>query len=563
MKARVLFGIGLCLALLLVLAVGLTQAQAPVPQGEATTLAAPVGTAFTYQGRLIKDGNPVNGTADFQFSLWDAATGGTQIGTIQTKTNVNVTNGVFTIPDLDFGATAFMGEARWLAISVRSPAGSGSYQPLTPRQALTAAPYALSLRPGAVVSGTLPAITGRSGDAFGQLASLYIVSIWPPLFYPVGVYGSGTWGVYGYSASAIGVYGTSADSSGTGVLGLAQAVTGTTKAIYGRAQSPDGYGGYFENTATGGTAYGVYGKSNSTEGWGVQGHATAASGNTIGVYGRADSPGGTGVWGYGTATSGGAIGVYGLTAAPSGKGVWGFSQRTSGTNYGVYGEARSPDGYGGYFVNNATTGGVGLYCRGFTNADADLVLGGTTAATGDDGRLYSDPAYTSSDIMLFSNDEYQFHLDEDSNESSNFDIYNGANIRVFRVDESGNITASGTKGAAVAAGEYGTRKMYAIESTGVWFEDFGTAQLKDGLAIVEIDPVFAETVNLEVGYHVFLTPVGGWASLYVANKTPTSFEVRDAEGKANITFDYRIVAKRAGYEDVRMEPMALTLEDEQ
>ncbi|MBC7263072.1 MAG: hypothetical protein H5T64_01800 [Chloroflexi bacterium] len=457
MKTRMFFGVGLCLALLLILAVGLSQAQAPVPQGEATTLATPVGTAFTYQGRLIKDGNPVNGTADIQFSLWDAAAGGTQIGTTQTKTNVNVTNGVFTIPDLDFGATAFQGDARWLQIAVRSPAGSGSYTTLTPRQALTAAPYALSLRPGAVISGTAPAVTGRAGDAIGHLGTIYIASIWPPIFYPLGVYGAGTWGVYGYSTSAVGVYGTSAGSSGTGVMGLASAVTGTTKAVYGKAQSPDGYGGYFENAAT---------------------------------------------------------------------------------------------------------GGVGLYCRGYANADADLVLGGTSSAN-DDGRIYSDPAYPNSDILLFSNDEYHLHLDEDNNSTSTFGIYNGVNTRVFWVDEAGNMTASGAKSAVVAAGEYGTRKMYAIESTGVWFEDFGSAQLQDGVAIVEIDPVFAATVNLEVGYHVFLTPVDGWASLYVANKTPTSFEVRDAEGKANIAFDYRIVAKRAGYEDVRMEPMALTLEDEQ
>lgn len=456
MKTRVFFGIGLCLALLLVLAVGLSQAQAPISQGEATMLAAPVDTAFTYQGRLNKDGSPVNGTADFQFSLWDAATGGTQIGTTQTKTNVNVTNGVFTVPNLDFGATAFQGDARWLAISVRSPAGSGSYQPLTPRQALTAAPYALSLRPGAVVSGTLPAITGRGGDAFGQLATLYIASITPPVFYPVGVYGSGTWGVWGYSANALGVRGVSAGTSGTGVWGLAQATSGPTWGVYGKAQSPDGYGGYFENAAT---------------------------------------------------------------------------------------------------------GGVGLYCRGYANADADLVLGGTSSGN-DDGRLYSDPAYPHSDILFFSNDEYHVHLDEDNNSSSSFTLYNGANANVFRVDESGNMTIGGAKSAVVAAGEYGTRKMYAIESTGVWFEDFGTAQLQGGLALVEIDPVFAETVNLEVGYHVFLTPVDGWASLYVANKTPTSFEVRDAGGRADIAFDFRIVARRAGYEDVRMEPVALTLEDE-
>jgi hypothetical protein len=48
---------------------------------------------------------------------------------------------------------SFSGEARWLQIAVRCPAGSGTYTTLAPRQALTATPYALSLRPGAQVVG--------------------------------------------------------------------------------------------------------------------------------------------------------------------------------------------------------------------------------------------------------------------------------------------------------------------------------------------------------------------------------------------------------------------------
>jgi len=136
--------------LLLALAVGPGQAQGPQPptesvqpQGGAGIQDALPGTAFTYQGQLKSGGNPVNGNCDFQFSLWDASAGGTQIGSTQTKTGVSVTNGLFTIPDLDFGSGAFQGDARWLEIAVRCPAGSGSYTTLSPRQALTATPYAL------------------------------------------------------------------------------------------------------------------------------------------------------------------------------------------------------------------------------------------------------------------------------------------------------------------------------------------------------------------------------------------------------------------------------------
>lgn len=118
-----------------------------------------VGTAFTYQGQLKQGGLPVNGTADFEFSLWDEAgsgqppSGGNQIGSMVPASNVNVINGLFTV-QLDFGASAFNGEdARWLGIAVRSPAGSGPFTPLTPRQRLTPAPFALQTRGITVDSG--------------------------------------------------------------------------------------------------------------------------------------------------------------------------------------------------------------------------------------------------------------------------------------------------------------------------------------------------------------------------------------------------------------------------
>jgi hypothetical protein len=135
--------------LLLALAAGLTLAQEPQPPGESVQLQgdmgiqAALGTAFTYQGQLKKAGNPVNDFCNFQFSLWDAATEGNQIGSTQTKTGVSVSSGFFTV-QLDFGAGAFKGDARWLQIAVKCP-GDADYITLSPRQPLTPAPYALAL----------------------------------------------------------------------------------------------------------------------------------------------------------------------------------------------------------------------------------------------------------------------------------------------------------------------------------------------------------------------------------------------------------------------------------
>ncbi len=97
-------------------------------------VAAPVGTGFTYQGQLKVGGVPLNDTADFQFTLWDDAgsgdppTGGTQVGGVQAINALPVTAGLFTAtlnPGGEFGGDAFDGNARWLQVEVRSPAGSG------------------------------------------------------------------------------------------------------------------------------------------------------------------------------------------------------------------------------------------------------------------------------------------------------------------------------------------------------------------------------------------------------------------------------------------------------
>jgi hypothetical protein len=96
--------------------------------------------------------------------------------------------------------------------------------------------------------------------------------------------------------------------------------------------------------------------------------------------------------------------------------------------------------------------------------------------------------------------------------------------------------------------------LYSQESPENWFEDFGEGRLADGKTVIQIDPLFAQTVNTSVKYHVFLTPLDEPLTLAVANKTATSFEVI-GPARANISFSYRIVAKRKGYENIRLAKM--------
>jgi hypothetical protein len=122
------------------------------------------------------------------------------------------------------------------------------------------------------------------------------------------------------------------------------------------------------------------------------------------------------------------------------------------------------------------------------------------------------------------------------------------------IDVSGNLSCNGTV-SAIAPVDHGAREVqtYSMQSAENWLEDAGTGQLANGLAHVDLDPVFGQTVNTAVDYHVFLTPNGDCKGLYVGAKSANGFEVRElGGGHSTIAFDFRIMAKRNGYENVRL-----------
>ncbi|MBW7882127.1 MAG: hypothetical protein H3C34_05725 [Caldilineaceae bacterium] len=152
------------LALVLITVISIVAGLAVAAQAQTgdqvTVTATKIAPGFTFQGELHDNGIPVNANCDIRAALWDAPSGGVQVGSTQTAGNTAVRAGRFTIvlnTSAEFGADAFTGQARWLEIAVRCPAGSGDYAVLQPRQALTAAPYAHTLVPGALISGTVGA----------------------------------------------------------------------------------------------------------------------------------------------------------------------------------------------------------------------------------------------------------------------------------------------------------------------------------------------------------------------------------------------------------------------
>ena len=135
---------------------------------EANAAAAQTST-FTYQGRLTDAGTAANGNYDFQFALFSAAGGGTQIGSPLTRTNVAVSNGIFTV-QLDFGTNGFPGADRFLEIGVRAASG-GSFTTLVPRQQITASIYSIR-----TISATTADTATNAAQLGGVAASQYVVT---------------------------------------------------------------------------------------------------------------------------------------------------------------------------------------------------------------------------------------------------------------------------------------------------------------------------------------------------------------------------------------------------
>ncbi len=218
-------------------------------QGAGASCAAhcpgPPGPAFTYQGRLKSGGAPLNSTCDFEFSLWGDPNAGSQLGVTQTISNVTLADGLFTV-ELngagEFGPGAFNGRDLWLGIAVRSPAGSGTFTPLSPRQPVTAAPYALLGGPWQADGTDLFYLGGDLGLGTADPSFPLHVRTTSALRAIYALHAA-------TSGAAFGVWGETLSPDGEALRGVAQASQGVNKGVRGHTNSPDGYGGYFSGPA--------------------------------------------------------------------------------------------------------------------------------------------------------------------------------------------------------------------------------------------------------------------------------------------------------------------------
>ena len=100
------------------------------------------GTAFTYQGRLQNGTNLASGNYDLSFALYTNSSGGSAVAGPVTNLSVAVSNGLFTTI-VSFPGNPFNGTSNWLELAVRTNGAASFSPPLSPRQLMSAVPYAV------------------------------------------------------------------------------------------------------------------------------------------------------------------------------------------------------------------------------------------------------------------------------------------------------------------------------------------------------------------------------------------------------------------------------------
>jgi hypothetical protein len=515
---------------------------------------AQVPQLINYQGKLTaSSGAPLTDTLQMVFSIYSDE-GGTDLLWTETQPTVEVLKGVFNVllgSVNPISYSVFDGSTRYLGVKV------GGDPEITPRKPMVSVAYAY-----------------RAGS--GQINCHDCDSIFVNVAGPDSVY----------------------STSGTAFLGKASGSSAfTMEGIEGYADNTsngDAYGGYFSTSSSGtGNHIGVWGRTegSASSTYGLCGSAFGTStGYAYGVtgYGQNTSTGPAygGSFSTSTAGTGTHYGVMTFSYGSSSNSSYGFwsqaSNDGSGPTYGAY--LTAPGGgtgthYGifswAYGSSTSSTFGCDIQGR---NGSTGIAIGGEFSTTDEGtGTHYGINAsgYSSSSATAYGTYGYAsnsstgnayagYFSASSSGTGTHYGVYGaetagGSGAAVYA---SGDFAGSGAKYAVVKTGK-GNRLLSVIESPEIWFEDFGEGRLVNGKAHVELDPLFLETVTISADHpmKVFVQLTSGDPMNVVVKKGLTGFDVVAENLVSMASFDWRIVAKRKGYETERMRETDVGYDD--
>jgi hypothetical protein len=327
-------------------------------------------------------------------------------------------------------------------------------------------------------------------------------------------------GYKGSSKSGIGLSGSS--TTGTGVSGVSGSGTFLDPGVDGESS----------NNSTEGDAGGLFGGKALTPGKGPE-YGLVSYGAVDGIFAETKDRGNS-------ANPGSAISALDPVSSASSSGDFNVAvlgKSTVGT--AVLGEANSTP-----VVPLYGDAPVGVYATaaifsGTSNPNAFAFVGETNSFGLDIHNVATNAA-----VFVMSPGAF-FEADGTSG-SALIDVNGNESL-------SGTLTTSGGTYVRTSGSNGAAMLEYTGRTTTPQVEDVGEAQLANGRAYVAIDARLAQTIDPRVAYHVFVTPEGDCNGLYVTQKSPAGFAVRELRGgRASLAFEYRIVAKPVGENGVRL-----------
>ncbi len=129
--------------------------------------------------------------------------------------------------------------------------------------------------------------------------------------------------------------------------------------------------------------------------------------------------------------------------------------------------------------------------------------------------------------------------------------YAGANFGYAYVANNGlnrKITGFGSVSEIIPTPNHGRIMLTCPESPEYWYQDYGTVQLTNGHAHVDLDPILADVifVNADNPLRVFCTPVDmpNFNGITVTNRTATGFDILELNGGNHSgILEYQLVVK--------------------
>lgn len=336
-----------------------------------------------------------------------------------------------------------------------------------------------------------------------------------------------------------------------GVLGVTTfpSTSGKSRAgVYGRDEGTGGFNAGVRATSSSG--YGVFATSGNV---GIDGASTGGQG--VGVFGIGPA---VGVFGYSKNANTKAIGVFGTGTSV---GVHGENMRGGGTAI----EAQSLDASGVLFKGIGSNGNlVTIADNGDISTGGNLFADGSISTLGGvagtcagcvSGAGVSAASNALYGVLGFAETPTTVAVEAFGGGGTIIDAQNAASTSVFSLDDSGNLTIAGkitTSGSCSigCAPPHGAGRhvvSYSPQESQPTMEDFGEGQLVNGQAHILLDAAYANVIQGGTNYLVFIAPEGDSRGLYVTQKSPSGFAVREnGGGHTTLAFSYRIVAKPFG-----------------